>query len=66
MDEVFENVSEKYDIMNDVMSLGLHRLWKDKFMDMLAPSADTKLIDVAGGRYKIPVGKDEGDIKTIW
>ena len=47
--EVFENVSDKYDVMNDSMSLGLHRIWKDIFVARLAPTAGTELLDVAGG-----------------
>ncbi|MCB1340971.1 MAG: class I SAM-dependent methyltransferase, partial [Pseudooceanicola sp.] len=34
---VFTNVASKYDVMNDAMSLGIHRLWKDAMMDWLAP-----------------------------
>jgi len=49
VNEVFENVALKYDIMNDVMSFGTHRLWKDEFMHQLAPSEGTRLLDVAGG-----------------
>ncbi|XP_056640107.1 2-methoxy-6-polyprenyl-1,4-benzoquinol methylase, mitochondrial [Diorhabda sublineata] len=47
--EVFENVALDYDIMNDAMSLGIHRLWKDYFMWSLLPTDGTKLLDVAGG-----------------
>ncbi|MEP0637635.1 MAG: bifunctional demethylmenaquinone methyltransferase/2-methoxy-6-polyprenyl-1,4-benzoquinol methylase UbiE, partial [Roseobacter sp.] len=39
----------KYDIMNDVMSVGVHRLWKDAMMDWLAPRDGQRLLDVAGG-----------------
>lgn len=46
---VFTNVASKYDIMNDVMSGGVHRLWKDAMMDWLAPRPGQKLLDVAGG-----------------
>ena len=46
---VFSNVASKYDIMNDVMSVGVHRLWKDAMMDWLAPRDGQKLLDVAGG-----------------
>jgi demethylmenaquinone methyltransferase/2-methoxy-6-polyprenyl-1,4-benzoquinol methylase len=46
---VFSSVASKYDIMNDVMSVGIHRLWKDAMMDWLAPRPDQKLLDVAGG-----------------
>lgn len=46
---VFSSVASKYDIMNDVMSVGIHRLWKDAMMDWLAPRGGQKLLDVAGG-----------------
>ncbi|GGE54553.1 ubiquinone/menaquinone biosynthesis C-methyltransferase UbiE [Actibacterium pelagium] len=46
---VFTNVASKYDIMNDVMSVGIHRVWKDAMMDWLAPQSHQKLLDVAGG-----------------
>lgn len=46
---VFTNVASKYDIMNDVMSVGIHRVWKDAMMDWLAPRPDQRLLDVAGG-----------------
>ena len=46
---VFSNVASKYDLMNDVMSVGVHRLWKDAMMDWLAPRNGQRLLDVAGG-----------------
>ncbi|MDA9019884.1 bifunctional demethylmenaquinone methyltransferase/2-methoxy-6-polyprenyl-1,4-benzoquinol methylase UbiE [Flavimaricola sp.] len=46
---VFSSVASRYDIMNDVMSGGVHRLWKDAMMDWLAPRAGQELLDVAGG-----------------
>ena len=46
---VFSSVASKYDIMNDAMSFGIHRLWKDAMMDWLAPRGGQKLLDVAGG-----------------
>ena len=46
---VFTNVASKYDVMNDVMSGGIHRLWKDAMMDWLAPRPAQRLLDVAGG-----------------
>ncbi len=46
---VFTNVASRYDIMNDVMSGGVHRLWKDAMMDWLAPRDGQRLLDVAGG-----------------
>ncbi|TDL81535.1 bifunctional demethylmenaquinone methyltransferase/2-methoxy-6-polyprenyl-1,4-benzoquinol methylase UbiE [Palleronia sediminis] len=46
---VFSSVASRYDVMNDVMSLGIHRLWKDAMMDWLAPRPGQNLLDVAGG-----------------
>ncbi|MEL6598669.1 MAG: bifunctional demethylmenaquinone methyltransferase/2-methoxy-6-polyprenyl-1,4-benzoquinol methylase UbiE [Pseudomonadota bacterium] len=46
---VFSSVANKYDVMNDVMSAGIHRLWKDAMMDWLAPRGHMRLLDVAGG-----------------
>ncbi len=46
---VFTSVAAKYDLMNDAMSLGIHRLWKDALIDWLAPRPGTHLLDVAGG-----------------
>ena len=47
--KVFEEVFDKYDLMNDLMSLGIHRLWKKTFVNYLNPQANTKLVDVASG-----------------
>ncbi len=52
VNEVFAKAAERYDQMNDLMSAGLHRLWKDDFVSMLSPPrADTPfhVVDVAGG-----------------
>lgn len=46
---VFSSVAAKYDVMNDAMSLGVHRLWKDAMLDWLAPRRGMHLLDVAGG-----------------
>ena len=46
---IFGSVASRYDIMNDVMSGGIHRVWKDAMMDWLAPRSGQKLLDVAGG-----------------
>lgn len=46
---VFENVSGRYDLMNDLMSGGVHRLWKQAMIDWLAPRPGLRLLDVAGG-----------------
>jgi demethylmenaquinone methyltransferase/2-methoxy-6-polyprenyl-1,4-benzoquinol methylase len=46
---VFGSVASNYDVMNDAMSFGIHRIWKDAMMDWLAPRAGQRLLDVAGG-----------------
>ncbi|KAG3116426.1 hypothetical protein PI124_g17321 [Phytophthora idaei] len=46
---VFHNVAEQYDVMNDFMSGGMHRVWKDTFVDTLHPVGPLKCLDVAGG-----------------
>tara|TARA_B100001996_G_C18587757_1_gene564841 strand:+ start:304 stop:1008 length:705 start_codon:yes stop_codon:yes gene_type:complete len=51
---VFQDVFDKYDFMNDLMSFGVHRLWKKSFIDWLNPQNSTKLIDVASGTGDIP------------
>ncbi len=47
--EVFDKVFDKYDLMNDFMSLGIHRIWKKNFIQMLNPADNKKLIDVGCG-----------------
>jgi len=47
--EVFSSVASKYDLMNDAMSGGLHRLWKDKFVRRVKPRAGEHILDMAGG-----------------
>lgn len=47
--DVFSSVAENYDVMNDLMSGGLHRLWKDKFVAALNPKPNEMILDVAGG-----------------
>ena len=49
VNSVFSEVYNKYDLMNDVMSLGIHRIWKDKLIDWMNPARDSSLIDVASG-----------------
>ena len=55
--KVFKDVFDKYDLMNDLMSLGAHRLWKKRFIDYLNPQKNTYLIDVASGT---------GDIEKVY
>eukprot|EP00775_Hariotina_reticulata_P006462 gene6462-6690_t len=47
--QVFSNVAHNYDVMNDLMSGGLHRLWKDRLVATLSPFAGMQHLDVAGG-----------------
>lgn len=46
---VFDSVANKYDLMNDLMSAGLHRLWKNYFVNTMNPQAGQVVLDVAGG-----------------
>lgn len=46
---MFEDVAKSYDLMNDVMSMGIHRIWKDIFVERLGPSRGIRLLDMAGG-----------------
>jgi demethylmenaquinone methyltransferase/2-methoxy-6-polyprenyl-1,4-benzoquinol methylase len=47
--EVFSSVAKRYDLMNDLMSAGVHRLWKDAMVEWLNPRPGWRIIDVAGG-----------------
>lgn len=47
--EVFSSVAHRYDAMNDLMSGGLHRLWKDRFVARVKPRAGEHILDMAGG-----------------
>ena len=49
VNSVFSKVYKKYDLMNDIMSLGIHRIWKEKFIFWMNPHSNSKLIDVASG-----------------
>ncbi len=53
---VFDSVAPKYDLMNDLMSLGIHRVWKRIFTTALAPSPRRTLLDLAGGTGDISFG----------
>lgn len=46
---VFESVAQKYDLMNDLMSLGIHRYWKRQFIHQLPLKKNQRILDVAGG-----------------
>lgn len=53
---VFDSVANRYDLMNDAMSLGIHRLWKKEFIAALAPRPGETFLDVAGGTGDIAFG----------
>ena len=52
--KVFKDVFDKYDLMNDLMSLGVHRMWKKQFIEWMNPQKNKVLIDVASGTGDIP------------
>ncbi|MSO85344.1 MAG: class I SAM-dependent methyltransferase [Rhodospirillales bacterium] len=54
---VFDSVAERYDLMNDLMSLGVHRAWKRALVDRLGPRAGASLLDIGGGT---------GDVAMLW
>jgi len=47
--QVFSSVARRYDVMNDLMSGGMHRLWKDRFVNRVKPRAGEDILDMAGG-----------------
>src|SRR5271155_939219 len=47
--EVFSSVAARYDLMNDLMSAGIHRIWKDAMVEWLNPQPGWRVLDVAGG-----------------
>ena len=49
VNNVFDSVFDKYDLMNDIMSFGIHRLWKRNLIDWLQPKKNSHLIDMAAG-----------------
>ena len=54
--EVFDSVAPRYDLMNDLMSLGVHRLWKREFVQALDPRPQHTLLDLAGGTGDVAFG----------
>jgi len=64
---VFDSVASSYDVMNDVMSLGIHRRWKDTLIRHISPKADQRLVDLAGGTGDISARflKAGGGLATI-
>ena len=49
VNSVFDKVYKNYDLMNDIMSLGVHRLWKKKLISWMNPQQGSKIVDVASG-----------------
>jgi demethylmenaquinone methyltransferase/2-methoxy-6-polyprenyl-1,4-benzoquinol methylase len=62
VDGVFSDVASKYDLMNDIMSFGLHRLWKSEFCSHV-PDLNSKILDVAGGSGDIAFKLKEISLK---
>ncbi len=70
VNSVFSDVHKKYDLMNDIMSLGIHRNWKEKFINWMNPQPGTKLIDVASGtgdiaKLFLDETKNSGEITCV-
>lgn len=66
--EVFDSVAKNYDVMNDLMSMGVHRLWKDALMDWLSPQPHQTLLDLAGGTGDVALRflkRGGGDVKIV-
>jgi len=63
---VFDSVAPRYDLMNDLMSLGVHRLWKREFIAGLGPRPDRTLLDLAGGTGDIAFGWHARGGGTAW
>ena len=61
---VFSNVARKYDVMNDAMSGGMHRLWKDRFVRRIKPQPGEAILDMAGGTGDIAFRLAEAGAKV--
>jgi demethylmenaquinone methyltransferase/2-methoxy-6-polyprenyl-1,4-benzoquinol methylase len=62
--KMFANISSKYDVLNDILSFGMHRIWKNKFVKMASPDENSKILDIATGTgdiafkfYELTCGK---------
>lgn len=64
--KVFEEVAQSYDLMNDAMSAGIHRLWKDTFIERLGPGEGTRLLDMAGGTGEFFVQEPANSIPSSY
>ena len=70
VNNIFDSVSSKYDLMNDLSSLGFHRLWKQELINWIAPQSNQSLLDIAGGtgdiaKLFIKYGGNSADIIDI-
>jgi demethylmenaquinone methyltransferase/2-methoxy-6-polyprenyl-1,4-benzoquinol methylase len=63
--QVFESVAPRYDLMNDLMSLGIHRIWKRIFVNVIGASRSETLLDLAGGTGDIAFGALAGGAKRV-
>ena len=68
--KVFNSVFNKYDIMNDLMSLGIHRLWKQRLIEWMNPRKNDHLIDMASGtgdiaRVLLKRVKNQGKVTCV-
>lgn len=59
--EVFDSVANRYDIMNDIMSVGMHRLWKEKMVSSVHFKKNSKVLDIAGGTGDIAIRIARGE-----
>lgn len=66
--DVFDSVANRYDLMNDFMSLGAHRLWKRFTVELSAVKAGDRVLDIAGGTADMSLlfAKRVGESGTIW
>jgi demethylmenaquinone methyltransferase/2-methoxy-6-polyprenyl-1,4-benzoquinol methylase len=63
--EVFSSVARRYDLMNDLMSGGMHRLWKDRFVARVKPRAGEEILDMAGGTGDVAFRMARGTHVTV-
>lgn len=63
--QVFDVVAPRYDLMNDAMSFGIHRLWKRKLVKMIAAKPDQVIVDLAGGTGDVAEKINEPDCQVI-
>ncbi|MFA7275221.1 MAG: bifunctional demethylmenaquinone methyltransferase/2-methoxy-6-polyprenyl-1,4-benzoquinol methylase UbiE [Pseudobdellovibrionaceae bacterium] len=65
--DVFDSVASRYDLMNDLMSLGIHRIWKDQLIQRINPKPSHAILDLAGGTGDIAfrIAKARGSAENI-